>query len=231
LSSQSSRLLGRNFFLPSDKGNETLYLVRDVLTGRLLVAENVASSETEMMKQVLSPVVNLGMPVLGVISDAQHSERLAVAQLWPEVPHQTCQFHYLREASQPIYDVDRSMRTAMRKTIGNRLKKTRNQMGQQLRKEQEQAALAKPGEQEQLQVLADYALGINTALNLEGTQPFEYPGIAAFDALEEIEQSLRQLEKKGTPEVDFIQIFQAMDDHQAAKASVSTRRSKRARGI
>jgi hypothetical protein len=66
-------------------GNETLYLVRDVLTGRVLVAENVASSETEMMKQVLSPVVKLGLPVLGVISDAQHSERLAVAQLWPEV--------------------------------------------------------------------------------------------------------------------------------------------------
>ncbi len=180
-----------------DKGNETLYLVRDVLTGRLLVAENVASSETEMMKHVLSPVVNLGVPVLGVISDAQHSERLAVAQLWPEVPHQTCQFHYLREASQPIYDADRSMRTAIRKTIGNRLKKTRNHMAHQLRKEQEQADRVIQGEQEQLQVLADYALGIVTALNLEGNQPFEYAGIAAFEALEEVEGSLLQLEKKG----------------------------------
>jgi len=182
-----------------DKGNETLYLVRDVLTGRVLVAENVASSETEMMKQVLSPVVKLGLPVLGVISDAQHSERLAVAQLWPEVPHQTCQFHYLREASRPIYDVDRSLRTAMRKTIGTRLKKTRNQMGHQLRKAQETADLVNEGEQEQLQVLADYALGIVTALNLEGNQPFEYAGIAAFEALEEIEGSLEQLEKKGQP--------------------------------
>lgn len=182
-----------------DKGNETLYLVRDVLTGRLLVAENVASSETEMMKHVLAPVVNLGLPVLGVISDAQHSERLAVAQVWPEVPHQTCQFHYLREASHPIYDVDRSMRTAMRKTIGNRLKKTRNQMAHQLRKEQGTADLDRQGEQEQLQVLADYALGIVTALNLEGNQPFEYAGIAAFEGLEEVEGSLLQLEKKGQP--------------------------------
>jgi Transposase, Mutator family len=180
-----------------DKGNETFYLVRDVLTGRLLAAENVSSSETEAMKRVLSPVVNLGVAVLGVISDAQHTERLAVAQLWPEVPHQTCQVHYLREASQPIYEADRSMRTAMRKTIGNRLKKTRNQMARQLGKGQEQAELATQGEQEQLQVLADYALGISTALNLEGNQPFEYAGIAAFDALEEVEQSLRQLGKKG----------------------------------
>lgn len=182
-----------------DKGNETLYLVRDVLTGRVLVAENVVSSETEMMKQVLSPVVKLDLPVLGVISDAQHSERLAVAQLWPQIPHQTCQFHYLREASRPIYDVDRSLRTAMRKTIGTRLKKTRNQMGHQLRKGQEKADLVNEGEREQLQVLADYALGIVTALNLEGNQPFEYAGIAAFEALEEVESSLLQLEKKGQP--------------------------------
>ena len=182
-----------------DKGNETLYLVRDVLTGRVLVAENVASSETEMMKQVLSPVVQLGLPVLGVISDAQHSERLAVAQLWPEVPHQTCHFHYLREASRPIYDVDRALRTALRKTIGTPLKKTRNQMAHQLRKAHEQADPVNEGEQEQLQVLADYALGIVTALNLEGAQPFEYAGIAAFEGLEEVEGSLVQLEKKGQP--------------------------------
>ena len=40
-------------------------------TSRVLCAENVSSSETEVMKQILSPVVKLGVPVLGVISDAQ----------------------------------------------------------------------------------------------------------------------------------------------------------------
>lgn len=114
--------------------------------------------------------------------------------MWPDIPHQTCQFHYLREASQPIYEVDRSTRTALRKTIGKRLKKTRNQLAYHLRKEREGAQAQT--EQEQLQVLSDYALGITTALNLEGTQPFEYAGIAAFDALEEVEDSLVQLEKK-----------------------------------
>ena len=33
-----------------DKGNETIYLVRDVLTGHVLCAENVSSSETEVMR-------------------------------------------------------------------------------------------------------------------------------------------------------------------------------------
>lgn len=82
-----------------DKGNETVYLVRDALTGRVLVAENVLSSETAVMKTLLAPVVELGVRVLGTISDAQESELLALQELWPEVPHQVCQFHALRAGS------------------------------------------------------------------------------------------------------------------------------------
>ena len=52
-------------------------------------------------------------------------------------------------------------------------------------------------EREQLTVLADYALGIQTALNFEGVSPFVYPGIQAYDALTEIELSLQELEKGG----------------------------------
>src|SRR6266699_4187045 len=56
-----------------DKGNETIYLVRDVLTGRVLTAANVSSSGKEVRKRGLAPVVALGVPVLGAISDAQES--------------------------------------------------------------------------------------------------------------------------------------------------------------
>ena len=91
-----------------DKGNETIYLVRDVLTGRVLTAENVSSSGKEVMKRVLAPVVALGVPVLGAISDAQESLEQAIAELWPNIPHQLCQFHVLREASRPIYEQDRT---------------------------------------------------------------------------------------------------------------------------
>lgn len=183
-----------------DKGNETIYLVRDVLTGRVLCAENVSSSETESMKQLLAPVVALDLPILGVISDAQLSERLAVAQLWPDVPHQTCQFHYLREATRPMYDLDRSTRVAMRKTIQNKLRETRTQLAHELQTGSDETKPEKQAEREQLHVLADYATGIQTALNLEGKLPFEYPGLAGYEALTQIETSLGQLEKKGLHE-------------------------------
>src|SRR5260370_14663768 len=81
------------------KGNETVYVVRDALTGRVLAAEQVTSSETAVMKALLAPVVALGVKVLGTITDAQESELLAMEELWPEVPHQECQFHVLRDSS------------------------------------------------------------------------------------------------------------------------------------
>jgi len=173
-----------------DKGNETIYLVRDALTGRVLAAEQVTSSETEVMKALLAPVVALGVPVLGTITDAQESELQAVEQLWPEVPHQVCQFHALREASRPGFNADRKIKTAMRKQLQPKVRELRKQLKRQLPE-------VPPAEVEQLSVLDDYALGVLTALNFDGTLPFQYPAAAAAAALEEVEASLQQLEKRG----------------------------------
>jgi hypothetical protein len=54
-----------------EKGNETVYLGRDALSGRVLAAEQVSSSETEVMKVLLAPVVALEVKVLGTITNAQ----------------------------------------------------------------------------------------------------------------------------------------------------------------
>lgn len=177
-----------------DKGNETVYLVRDALTGRVLAADNVISSETEVMKQLLAPVKTvmktLEVPVLGTISDAQDTLLKALEQLWPDVPHQTCQFHALREASRPAYEIDRSIKTEMREELQPKLNAVRKQM-------KRHAEQAPAGEAEQLAVLDDYALGLITALNFDGRLPFEYPAVAAAEALDEVASSLERLEKKG----------------------------------
>jgi len=180
-----------------DKGNETVYLVRDVLSGRILSAENVTSSETAVIKRLLAPVAALEVPVVGAISDAQESLERAIAELWPTIPHQTCQFHSLREAARPIHNADCSTRTAMRKDIQDKVRETRAQLARHIQAGLEMTEPKKQQEVEQLCVLADYALGIQTALNFDGPSPFEYPGIQGYDALTQIETSLQELEKKG----------------------------------
>ncbi len=182
-----------------DKGNETIYLVRDVLTGRVLNAQNVSSSDTQTLKAVLQPVVDLALPVIGAISDAQVSELLAIAELWPNVPHQTCQFHYLREAGRQGFEADRKLRTALRKDVQNKLRESRRPTQRRLAELEQPVELNETErlEQAQLQILEDYGLSIQTALNLEGSLPFDYPSLKAYSALEEIETSLEGVSKKG----------------------------------
>jgi hypothetical protein len=173
-----------------EKGNETVYVVRDALTGRVLVAEQVNSSETEVMKALLTPVVALGVKVLGTISDAQESELKALEDLWPEVPHQVCQFHVLRDASKSAFEADKALKTAMGKRLQPKVRALRKQIKKLL-------PTAPPDEASQLAVLDDYASGVLTALNSDGLQPFNYATVQASEILEEIEASLQQLSKKG----------------------------------
>ncbi len=177
-----------------EKGNETVYLVRDALTGRVLEASNVTSSETAVIKALLAPVVALAaerqVKVLGTITDAQESELKAVQELWPGVPHQVCQFHVLRDATQPAYAADKAVKTAMRKQLQPKVRAVRKQLHKQIPK-------ASPKEAEQLAVLDEYASGIVTALNTDGLQPFKYATVEAAQALDEVEASLQQLEKRG----------------------------------
>lgn len=175
-----------------DKGNETVYLVRDALSGRVLVAENVLSWETAVMKGLLAPVVELGVKVLGTISDAQESELLALQEIWPEVPHQVCQFHALRDASKTAFEADKATKTAMRKYFQPKVREVRKQIKKALE-------IASPQEAEQLRVLDAYATGILTALNTDGVQPLTFATVEASQMLEEIEASLQNVLKKGAP--------------------------------
>ncbi len=175
-----------------EKGNETVYLVRDALTGRVLAAENVMSSETAVMKVLLAPIAGLDVKVLGTITDAQESELMAVEQLWPQVPHQVCQFHALRDASKPAFEADRKVKTAMRKQLQRKIKVVHQQLSRDIPK-------ASAAEAEQLSVLADYATGVLSALNRDGTAPFDFAAVHAGEDLDEVAQSLERLAKKGEP--------------------------------
>lgn len=76
-----------------EKGNQTLYLLRDTRSGRVLVARNLLSSAREEVASLIDEVLALKVPILGLISDKQESICLAIERRLPEVPHQLCHFH------------------------------------------------------------------------------------------------------------------------------------------
>jgi len=95
--------------LQPDVGHEVLWVIRDVLSGEILLARALLGSGAPELVGLFRDVMEAlgeGLPVTGVISDGQHSIRHAVSQVFPGVPHQLCQFHYLREAARPIFEAD-----------------------------------------------------------------------------------------------------------------------------
>jgi hypothetical protein len=176
-----------------DKGHETIYLIRDLLSGHLLGAQNLLSSETTVIQEaLLAPIAAWGMPVLGILTDGQESLLQAAAATWPGVPHQICQFHALREAGRLLSERDRAIKVQLRTTLQTRVRTVRRQME---RKVQTAALDDAPHER----ILAEYATGIQAIINRDGLQPFRFGAVAMDDALGEVEHSLDRLAKKGEP--------------------------------
>ena len=105
--------------LQPDVGHEVLWVIRDCLAGEVLLARSLLSARQRGPGRAAAPRSRdaLGVPIAGVVSDGQHSIRKAVAQALPGVPHQLCQFHYLREAARPIYEADRHAKKELKKQV------------------------------------------------------------------------------------------------------------------
>src|SRR6478735_9188439 len=104
--------------LQPDVGHEVLWVLRDCLSGEILLAKSLLSSTAKDLAGLITEVRQaLPVPITGVISDGQDSIRKAVARALPGVPHQLCHFHYLREAAKPISEADRHAKKELKKRV------------------------------------------------------------------------------------------------------------------
>jgi hypothetical protein len=166
-----------------EKGNETLYVVREVFSGTILVAKSVKSSSTEELKTLIQPVIDLGFPIIGIVTDGQQSIRLAMESLLPEVPYQYCQYHYLKDISKPIVDLDRKLKTGIKKSL-----RGIRDIERRLDKDDSEESV----------VVKDYLAAVRSVLLEDGNPPLDLPGIRIFETAEAIQASLQNcLAKKG----------------------------------
>uniref|UniRef100_UPI00056877E0 transposase n=1 Tax=Paenibacillus zanthoxyli TaxID=369399 RepID=UPI00056877E0 len=165
-----------------EKGNETLYVVREGFSGSILAAKNLKSGSAEELKRLLEPVEQLGFPVIGLLSDGQHSIRLAMSGMWPEVPYQYCQYHYLKDIAKPVMELDRKLKTGIKKNLrGIR----------QLEK------LVHPDDSEDAAIARDYLAAVRSVLLEDGNPPLDLPGIRVYEEAQAIRTSLQRSAKKG----------------------------------
>jgi hypothetical protein len=138
----------------------------------------------------LRPIQHTGLPVLGVVSDAQESIRLAVAAVFPGVPHQLCQYHVLREAAEPLWEADRHLLVEAKKEL-----RGLRDVERRTRRPDE----PEPSDPASTVVL-DAVLALRQTVRERGTLPFDFAGLRVMDALDELGTTLdRCLSKRGIP--------------------------------
>src|SRR5262249_14268761 len=104
--------------LQPDVGHEVLWVLRDVLSGEVLLARSLLPSrQDDLAELIVEGVRALEGPIGGVCSGRQASIRNAVAKVLGGVPPQLCQFHYLREAALPVYEADRHIKVQLKKQV------------------------------------------------------------------------------------------------------------------
>jgi hypothetical protein len=176
-----------------EKGNPALYVVREVQLGVTLRAEILETGDHKTIAtELLKPIKGWGLPVKGIISDAQESIQMAVTLVWPDKPHQNCRFHCLKEAGRPTYEADRAMKTELKKKLRGRLNRAR------------QAIKQLPELNPYRPVLLKYVRHLRFTLLARGLPPFELGGLRMAAQLTTLEASLYRARKKGG--IDYLTV-------------------------
>jgi len=166
-----------------DVGHEVLWVIRDCLSGEPLLARSLLSATEADLSALLREVAGaLPVPILGVVSDGQQSIRKAVASALPGIPHQRCQFHYLREAAKPIYEADRHAKKELKKAVRGV-------------RPIERAVEDRAGPE--AEVTRGYCLAVRSALTDDGRPPLCASGLKLRARLEAIDASLGRLGGRG----------------------------------
>jgi hypothetical protein len=171
--------------LQPDVGHEVVWIVRDCLSGEVLLARSLLSATQQDLAALLREVQQgLPVPIRGVLSDGQHPIRRAVRAALPGVPHQLCHVHYLREAARPIYEADRHAKKELKKHV-----REIRPLERQLEARTDPAA----------QATRAYCLAVRSALTDDGRPPLCAAGLRLYDRLQAIAASIQRVRESGGP--------------------------------
>lgn len=104
------------------KGNPPLYTTRDEFTGLKIHSKRLTSESKVQIKEYLIDAkqrieTELGVEVIGIISDALPTQRKAIAEVFPGVPHCLCHYHFYNYVFKAPKDLDSNLMTQTRKFL------------------------------------------------------------------------------------------------------------------
>ncbi len=169
--------------LQPDVGHEVLWVVRDCLSGEVILARSLLSAcEADLVNLLHEVQQAIDVPIRGVVSDGQRSIRNAIQTVLPDVPHQLCHFHYLREAAKPVYEADKHAKKELKKHLRG-VRPIERAVERRMDAEAD--------------AIRGYCLAIRSALTDDGRPPLTAPGLKLHARISAIAASLTRVSEKG----------------------------------
>ncbi len=209
-----------------DRDGEALWLIRDHISGEVLLGFTARNIDAEALAEKIREVASLGITIAGVVSDGEPVIVEAVELALPGVPHQLCQYHYLRNFAKEVTSLDSGLKktlktdlkglnrfeNAAKATPSNRPKETDIPGPASLTIEAAPAKRRKkkkkggaPRKYERLrramtsseaQLVRDVCEVARAVLDTGGKPPLETPGLAAYEKLVRLTDVLERVAKK-----------------------------------
>ena len=205
---------------------ESLWVLRDAISGEILKGFTAPSMDAPTLAGHLREIKALGIPLTGVISDAQNFIIEAVEEVFPGVPHQLCQIHFLKNFAKKVTAADGALKNELAKhlrglaSFERAAAETPHQPPQKdpfkapksvtlsdepppsprRGRPRTQVRLKPPRTAEEGALVRDVCETLRAILKHHGRYPLKAPGLETRDMIKKLLEALDEGIKKGEPD-------------------------------
>lgn len=185
-----------------DERSPVLYLCWDARTGTPLYGQRLESRDGRTLGGLLRRVRQMGVPVAAVITDAEKGLVPAVEAVFPEVPHQLCHTHFLKNCARPLEQDLRQLGASVEQRAEGMRKLERRLKAQGAKSPVASSPPAAPPAPEALDEQAlckTLCEVVRLQARASGKAPLNPPELVRHERLEQVRSTVEQAREKKTP--------------------------------
>lgn len=172
-----------------DDHSPVLYVVTDTLSHTTLFAERHDVRSAEALAPLLERLKAMDVPILAFVTDKEKGLVPAIRTVFPEVPHQFCQLHFVKRCAEPL----EKPLERLGKTVADAAKKVRK-----LRRQLRNAEPATSPEEAKERRTADrLLLAAHAASKVSGRAPFDPPALKRHERMLKVSAAAERIAARG----------------------------------
>lgn len=172
-------------------GDPVLYLIFDALSKQQLFGKEFLARSKDDLVPFIAQLKELGIPILGVVSDKEKALVPAIAEALPGVPHQYCQLHFIKNAAKPMEDDLKALGAEVRQT-----EEELRDFERDLIHQQQKAHKVKTAVPADLPVARALGQAARAEARRQARAPFDPPAIRRHEGLETVAQAVSEARAK-----------------------------------